>query len=901
MPRLTIDGATASFPPGTSVLEAAARAGIDIPALCHDPRLTPAGACRMCVVEVEDADRPVPACTTPASDGMVVQTTTPALRELRKTLLEMLVRRYPADAATAAPDLPFHRLLAEYGVYAAGTAEPAKVDSSHPTIRVDLNACISCWRCVRICDEVQGQFTWRIDSRGADSHIVPDSGTTLADSSCVSCGACVDTCPTNALSDVSIIDNGSATDWTRTTCPYCGVGCEMMVGSRNGRIVEVVPAHDAPVNRGHLCVKGRYGFDFTNSQDRITTPMLRGPSGDWVAVGWDEAIDAAVNGFRRVIDRFGPTAVGVLGSARATNEENYLTQKFARVVLGTNNVDCCARVCHAPSAAGLKAVFGTGAATNSFDDIEIARTIMVCGSNTTEAHPIVGARIKQAALRGANLVVIDPRQIELARYADVHLRPHPGTNVAALNSLAAAIIDESLMDEDFVAQRVDDVDAFCGFVTAYIPERVSPITGLDPDDVRRAARLYAGQGPSMLFHGLGVTEHIQGTDTVMCLANLALLTGNVGKSGAGCNPLRGQNNVQGSAHMGCEPHHLTGMIPLHDGRARTAEVWDAPVPDIRGLDAMQMLDAAEDGRLGALWVVGWDILLTQPETPSVERALAALDVLVVQDLFLTETARRFATVFLPAASSFEKDGTFMNSERRIQRVRRAVAAPGETKTDTDIMCLAAAAFGWSTHFSYRGAQDVWEEIRRVWPAGAGMTYQRLDNPGGLQWPCPDEEHPGTPLLHRDAFPGIGPRATLRRISHQPSAERPSENYPLVLITGRELYAFNAGTMTGRSATASFTDGAALEISPADALRFGVVDGGEVSVHSRHGTVVLPCHISDRMQAGTVFTTFSDPAVPVNTLTGPGRDPKTHTPEYKVTAVNIEGTVGHPSLADPPLH
>jgi formate dehydrogenase major subunit len=886
VPRVTVNGATASFPPGISVLEAAASVGIDIPALCHDPRLTPSGSCRMCVVEIDGANRPVPACTTPAAEGMVIRTATPQLDELRKTLLSMLVRNYPATATATDPQLEFHRMLADHGVQATGTADPDLVDSSHPNIRVDLNSCISCWRCVRICDEVQGQFTWRIAGRGADTHVTPDSGTTLADSSCVSCGACVDTCPTNALTDVSVLEGRSATDWTRTTCPYCGVGCEMLVGSRDGRIVEVVPAQNAPVNRGHLCVKGRYGFGFNVSDDRITTPMLRTSSQEWVAVGWDEAIDAAVSGFRRVIDRAGPTAVGVLGSARATNEENYLTQKFARVVLGTNNVDCCARVCHAPSAAGLKAMFGTGAATNSFDDIESARTIVVCGSNTTEAHPIVGARIKQAVLRGANLVVIDPRRIELAHYADVHLRPHPGTNVAVLNSIAAVIIDEGLVDEDFVAQRVDGFGTFRDFVNSYVPERVSAVTGLDPAQVRRAARLYGGQGPSMLFHGLGVTEQVQGTDAVMCLGNLALLTGNIGKPGSGCNPLRGQNNVAGSAHMGCEPHHLTGMTPLADGRELAAALWDAPIPEIPGLDAMQMLDAAEQRRLGALWVVGWDILLTQPQTRSVERALAGLDILVVQDLFLTETARRFATVFLPVASSFEKDGTFMNSDRRIQRVRRAVPVPDGARTDTDAICAAAAAFGWSTHFSYRSAADVWDEIRQLWPAGAGMTYRRLDRPGGLQWPCPDEEHPGTSLLHRDTFAGLGRRTTLHRIGYRPSGEQPTEEYPLVLITGRALYAFNAGTMTARAATAPLTDVVALEISPTDAQRCGVVDGADVAVQSRYGTLVLPCRISARTQPGTVFTTFSDPAVPVNTLTGPGRDPTTHTPEYKVTAVNV---------------
>ncbi|NOQ00108.1 MULTISPECIES: formate dehydrogenase subunit alpha [Mycolicibacterium] len=894
MLRLTIDGSSVTCTPGMSVLEAATGAGIDIPALCHDPRITPAGACRVCVVHIDGIGRPVAACTTPAVEAMVVQTNTTELRELRKTLLDMLTRRYPADALTAAPDLPFHRLLAEHEVSPSGTVQGNLIDTSHPNIRFDLNTCISCWRCVRICDEVQGQFTWRIDNRGVDSRVIPDSGTTIADSSCVSCGACVDTCPTDALSDVTVVEQGPATDWTRTTCPYCGVGCEMLVGTRSGRITQVLPARDAPVNRGHLCVKGRYGFGFVSSGDRITTPMLRTPTGDWVAVGWDEAIDAAVNGLRRTLNRDGPRAVGVLGSARATNEENYLTQKFARVALGTNNVDCCARVCHAPSAAGLKAVFGTGASTNSFADIEVAATIVVCGSNTTEAHPIVGARIKQAALRGANLVVIDPRRIELARYAHVHLRPRPGTNVAALNALAAAIVDEGLVDEAFAAARVDGLAEYRQFVADYAPERVSTITGIDPVDVRRAARLYAGQRPSMMFHGLGVTEHLQGTDAVMCLANLALLTGNIGIPGTGVNPLRGQNNVQGAAHMGCEPHHLPGMIPLADGRDRAAAVWGAPVPDVPGLDAMQMLDAAAAGKLGALWVIGWDIVLTQPQSLAVQRALSALDTLVVQDVFLTETARRFGTVFLPAAASFEKDGTFMNSERRVQRVRTAVAAPSGVKTDTEIICRAATCLGAGDRFSFAGPGEVWNEIRRVWPAGAGMTFERLDHPGGLQWPCPDENHPGTTLLHRDTFAGRDARAALRRIDYRPTGEQPDQRYPLVLVTGRELYSFNAATMTGRSATAALTRATALEISPEDAAMHGLTDDVHVLVCSRYGQAVLGCKVSERVPPGVVFSTFSDPAVPVNALTGPGRDPTTNTPEYKVTAVSVQRVDQPPS-------
>ncbi len=884
---LTIDGISVTAQPGDSVLSAAISAGIEIPALCDDPRLAPSGACRLCVVQITGTPRPATACTTPAVDGMTLTTRTPQLHDLRKTLLTMLARDYSAEASTERPELLFHSLLAEYGIQATGLSDPTKIDSSHPIIHLDLNACVKCWRCVRICEEVQGQFTWRIDGRGDNSRIVPDSGSTLAASSCVSCGACVDTCPTTALSDFTSAVEEAPTDWTRTTCPYCGVGCEMLISSSNGRIIGVGAPHDAPVNHGHLCAKGRYGHGFVQAKDRITTPMLRGPDGRWVAASWDEAIHVVNTGFRRVIDRHGPEAVGMLGSARATNEENYLTQKFARAVLATNNVDCCARVCHAPSAAGLKAMFGTGAATSSFDDIEIARTIMVCGSNTTEAHPIVGARIKQAALGGANLIIIDPRQIELARYADIHLQPHPGTNVAVLNSLAAAVLDEDLADVKFVAQRVDSFEEFKEFAKAYAPERMAALTGLDAGMVRVAARLYAGDRPAISFHGLGLTEHIQGTDAVMCLVNLALLTGNVGRPGTGVNPLRGQNNVQGAAQMGCEPHHLPGMTALLEGKGLVEKIWGTSIPTKPGLDAMEMLDAAAIGQLGALWVIGWDIALTQPHASAVDRALASLDVLVVQDLFLTETARRFGTVFLPVTSSFEKNGTFMNSERRIQRVRAAVTPPREAKSDAEILCLAASAFGAAEQFTYPNAEAVWEEIRRVWPDGAGITYQRLEREGGLQWPCPDENHPGTRLLHEETFSNHEVRTTLRLIGFCPSVEVPNEAYPLTLITGRELMSFNAGTMTSRSRIAPLDGVTNLEISIIDATRFRVSDGASVRVRSRYGEVLLRCRVSSQVETGVVFATFNDPTVPINRVTGPGRDSVTNTPEYKMTAVSVE--------------
>jgi formate dehydrogenase major subunit len=701
----------------------------------------------------------------------------------------------------------------------------------------------------------------------------------------VACGACVDTCPTGALEDKALVSAAAPTTWTRTTCPYCAVGCQMDVGTRDGRIVAVTPAPDAPANRGHLCVKGRYGHEFVTAPDRVTRPLVR-EDGTWREVSWDEAIGTAADQLARALEAGGPAAVGVLGSARVTNEENYLTQKLARAVLGTNNIDCCARVCHAPSAAALGTMLGTGAATSSFADIESAATILVCGTNTTENHPVVGARIKQAALGGARLIVIDPRRIELADHADVHLQLQPGTTVALLNALAATIVEEDLADDAFLRERVDAVEVYRRFVRDYPPEAVADQCGVPADDIRRAARLYATAGPAMSFHGLGVTEHHQGTEGVMCLVNLALLTGNLGRPGAGVNPLRGQNNVQGAAHMGCEPAHLPGYAPLAQARDDVGSLWGVDVPEAPGLDAMEMIDAAGRGELRALDVIGWDILMTQPNADATHRALARLDGLVVQDLFLNETARELATVFLPTAASFEKDGTFMSSERRIQRVRRVVGPQPGARSDGDIIGALAAALGRGALFDHASVADVWDEIRAVWGAGAGISYRRLDAPGGLQWPCPSEDHPGTAILHTDTFGALGPRAALRTVDYRPPPEQLGDDMPFVLVTGRVLSQFNAGTMTGRSATRHLRASDRLEISPADAAGLGIVAGDPVRLQSRYGEATLPAEITDRVPTGTVFATFHDPATAVNRLTGDHRDPVTHTPAYKRTAVRL---------------
>ena len=882
-----LNGKAHEFEKPLSILEASQAIGIDIPTLCHDERLKPIGACRMCLVEIDGKSRPVPACSTALEEGMVISTHTPALENERCMILKMLAQDYPGHGHLKAPEKPFHRYAIQYGLkesdFRNGDEEPF-IDDSHPYIHVDMSQCIHCYRCVRFCDEVQGQFVWRILDRGHETRIVSDSGTTLRDSSCVSCGGCVDVCPAGALEDKTIIERGQPTGWTTTTCPYCGVGCEIEVGTRENRIVSIRPLRRAPVNAGHLCVKGRYAFDFVSAADRITEPLVRTSDG-WQPISWDAAIDFTAEQLGRLLREYGPDSIGILGSARGTNEENYLAQKFARVVLGTNNVDCCARVCHTPTAAAMKLMLGTGAATNSFDDIEKAQTIMIVGANATENHPIVGARIKQAVLKGAKLIVIDPRQIELAEYATIHLQPKPGTNVPLLNAMAHTIVREQLFDREFVEARVAEGDEFCDFVEQFSPEKAAGLCGVNSDLIREAARLYATAKPSMCFHGLGVTEHSQGTEGVMCLVNLALLTGNIGKRGAGVNPLRGQNNVQGAAHMGCDPGILTGSISLKDGRRLFESVWRQPVPLGQGRNLLEMMDAAEQGKLKALWTIGYDVGLTNANATATQRALRSLDFLIVQDLFLNETARQCGSVFLPATSSFEKDGTFMNSERRIQRVRKAIAPAGESKHDWEIICAVARAMGKGEFFSYNSVEDAWNEVRSVWPDGRGISYRRLDH-GGLQWPCPSEDHSGTEVIHGNSF-SVGPKAALRRVPYRPTEETVSEEFPFLLVTGRTLHQFNAGTMTMRTPNKQLRPTDLLDISAGDADRLQLKNGQQVRVCSRYGKSILPIRITSTVRPGELFATFHTAEVFLNNVTSPHRDRYVKSPEYKVTAVTIE--------------
>jgi formate dehydrogenase major subunit len=794
-------------------------------------------------------------------------------------MLEGYAAHIPADDPARLEGKPFRALLDAYGVAPAGGRRPELKLPDHPYLDVDLSWCIACARCVRICEEVQGQDVWTFAGRGAEVRPVPQMAAGLLESGCVSCGACADTCPTGAIEDVSRLLHGLPERWVRTTCPYCGTGCEMDVGVKEGCITEVRPAPDAPVNRGHLCVKGRYGFGFSDAPDRLTAPMLR-RDGVWVEVSWEVALEAAASALRRAAGK-----AGVLASARVTNEENYLAQKFARIALRSHNVDCCARVCHAPSAAGLGQSFGTGAATNSFDDVERAGLILVVGANPTENHPIVGARIRQRARAGVPLIVIDPRRTELAALAEIHLAPRPGTNLPLLLAMAGVILEEGLADRAFLEARTEGLDAFVASVRAWTPEAASRVCGVPAGDIHRAALRYATLKPAMCLHGLGVTEHVQGTDGVTALAHLALLTGNVGLPGSGVNPLRGQNNVQGSAQMGCEPARLTGYQKLAQAKETHEAVWGVDLPTDPGLTALGMIDAAGEGRLKALLVIGYDPLMSHPNAERTAENLNGLDDLIVVDLFMTETASAFGTVFLPAASPFEKEGTFMNGERRVQRVRAVLPPRGSSRTDLAIICGLAERLGVGQHFQYADAAAVWDEARRTWPAIAGISHARLDREGGLQWPCPSEAHPGTSVLHRDGFQGGG-RAVFSPLVWYPSREAVDEEYPFLLNTGRGLFHFNAATMTGRTRNRNLHPDDRLELHPSDAAGLGVVEGDPVQVRSRHGAFTLRAQLTERVRPGEPFATFQAVGAYVNRATGSGVDGVTGTPEYKVTAVAL---------------
>ncbi|MCS6797412.1 MAG: formate dehydrogenase subunit alpha [Myxococcota bacterium] len=903
---IELDGKTVRARPGESLLEVARRAGVYVPTLCWQPNLSAVGSCRVCLVGVKGARGPVAACTTPAQPGLVVRTDDPVARRVARTVVELVLSevRPPERAAAAGdancnPDYNADELDAvarHFGLHGSrfdGPRRAARRDERHPYLALDLERCILCGRCVRACDEVQGTFALTYAGRGWNEVIAAGPGVGFEASACVSCGACAASCPTGAIEDRGLGKGAPVDRVVRTTCAYCGVGCGFDAVVRDGAVVAMHPAPDGPSNLGHACLKGRFAFRYAFSEARLRAPLLRRADGTLGEASWEQALSFVAERLIEIRARYGPGAIGFVSSSRCTNEENYLVMKIARAVVGTNHVDNCSRVCHSPTSLGFIRSFGRSGSTGSFSDIDEAAVLFVTGANPTEGHPVLGARIKQAVLRGARLVVADPRRIELVRLADVFLQLRPGTNVALYNALAHVLVRDGLVDRAFLTARVDGFESLAAHLESWTPQRAAAITGVPAADIERAAHLYGGHRPALIAYGLGVTEQAQGVDGVRCLANLALLTGNVGRRGGGVHPLRGQNNVQGSSDVGALPTYLTMYRPLADPatRAPFEARWGVKLPEEPGMTLPKMLEAARDGRLRALYVQGYDIAQSEPEVDKVEQALRALELLVVHDLFECRTAQ-FAHVVLPGASFLEKTGTFTNAERRIQLVRRVVEPPGAVREEIDVLLELAARLG--RPLPHRDAADIMDEIAALTPELRGVSHARLGTQG-LQWPVFDAEHPGTPILYEERFDTPSGRAALHCAQWTPSRQQTSERYPFLLVTGRQLAHYNAGTQTRRTPNLALQGTDMLELHPDDGARLGIADGARCEVESEQGRVQVWARWSRRVAPGQLFLAFHFPELRTNVLTGPGRDPLTGCPEFKVTAVAIRPLPGpHPA-------
>ena len=901
---LTIDGRKVTVPAGTSVMRAAAEIGTAIPKLCATDSLKSFGSCRLCLVEVEGRRGTPASCTTPAEPGMVVRTQTPQLARLRKGVMELYISDHPLDCLTCAAngDCELQDQAGAVGLrevrYGAGANHLGQgKDLSNPYFDFDPSKCIVCSRCVRACDEVQGTFALTIDGMGFGSKV--SAGTSADDflsSECVSCGACVQACPTATLQERAVVEIGTPDRSVVTTCAYCGVGCTFRAEMRGEQLVRMVPWKDGKANRGHSCVKGRFAWGYANHQERILNPMIRESIDQpWREVSWDEAFAHAASEIRRIQAKYGKDSVGGITSSRCTNEETFLVQKLVRAGFGNNNVDTCARVCHSPTGYGLKTTFGTSAGTQDFDSVMDADVILLIGANPTDGHPVFASRMKRRLRQGAKLIVVDPRRIDIVRTphieAEHHLPLRPGTNVAVLTAMAHVIVTEGLADEAFVRERCDwdEYQAWAEFVgdRRNSPEALAPVTTVDPEELRAAARLYATGGNGAIYYGLGVTEHSQGSSTVMAIANLAMATGNIGRPGVGVNPLRGQNNVQGACDMGSFPHELSGYRHISDAsvRALFEADWGVALDPDPGLRIPNMLDAACDGSFKGIYIQGEDILQSDPNTRHVSGGLAAMECVIVHDLFLNETAN-YAHIFLPGSTFLEKDGTFTNAERRIQPVRK-VMTPMNGLEDWEVTQGLANALGLG--WSYAHPSEIMDEIARLTPTFAGVSFDKLDELGSIQWPSTAATPEGTPVMHIDGF--VRGKGKFVVTDYIPTDEKTGPRFPLLLTTGRILSQYNVGAQTRRTANVVWHEEDLLEIHPVDAEDRGLKTGDWVRLASRSGETTLRATVTDRVAPGVVYTTFHHPATQANVVTTDYSDWATNCPEYKVTAVQVAASNG----------
>lgn len=903
MVHITINGKSIEVPSGVTVLTAARQAGIEIPTLCDHPDLTPTGACRLCVVEVEGMRGPATACTLPVNDGMVVHTHTEQVDTLRKFVLSMLLTDHPNDCMTceADGDCELQRWVYEYGVEwpeHSGARHNRPIDSDpNPVVFVDMNKCILCGRCVRACAEIQGCDVWNFSERGFDTLVVAGAHQTMLDAGCESCGNCVAYCPVGALFDKPSVGWGREAYQTkvRTTCNYCGVGCQFDFNVKDGTITRVTSTREAPVNGLSLCVKGRYGWDYVHREDRLTAPLIRDESvtdGPWPGfreASWDEALDLVAQKLTHYRDTFGPDSVGYLSSAKCTNEENYLVQKIARAIGKTNNVDHCARLCHASTVAGLAMALGSGAMTNSIEDSTMqSKVLFVIGSNTTEQHPIIGIKMRKAVREnGTKIIVADPRRISLTKLPGcLHLQQRPGTDIALVNGLMREILVHGWEDKEYIETRTEGFEELKEAVMKYTLEKTEEITGVPAAKIAEAARILGENKPGAVFWSMGITQHTTGVYNVMSLANMQMILGNLGVAGGGVNPLRGQNNVQGACDLGALVNVYPGYqaVTNPDLKAKFEKAWGVEgLSDKVGLTVVEQMNAAHDGTLKALFILAENPMMSDPDLNHVKKALETVDFLVVQEIFMTETGK-FADVILPGVTFAEKEGTYTNTERRIQRIRKAVESPGIARPDWEILCDLATRMGYPMH--YNSPADIMDEMALVTPIYAGVHFSRLDAGEPLCWPVKDDTHPGTPILHVGQF--SRGKGLLKALDHIEPHEAPDDEYPFTMTSGRVLYHWHGGEQTRRSdSLMALYPEPRVEINPADASRMGVVEGDALKVASRRGEFIVKAQVTERVEPGIIFGTFHFPKGNVNWATGAFLDPIAKIPEYKVTAVKVE--------------